>query len=299
MTGLQIEGVVKYRGGRQTVSNVSLSINAGERIALLGHNGAGKTTLLRMVLGLTQVDEGHISILGHQPGSLEAKRLTAYLPENVDFHRTLSAKEVLRHFARLKGDTNSRADDLLERVGLTADADRKIATFSKGMRQRLGLAQALLGRPTISLLDEPTSGLDPIARAEFYELIGELASAGGSVLISSHALTEMEASTDRIAILRAGKLVANDNIGALRRATRLPIRIRVAARTDSAEALIAQIGGRRVNGCSVELICDAEEKMAMLASVNSVQHLVEDIDIVPPDLDDLYRYFNDLKDNQL
>ncbi len=289
---LQIDGVIKYRDGRQTVTNVSLTVEAGERVALLGHNGAGKTTLLRLILGLTKIDGGQISIFGHPPGSIEARRLTAYLPENVDFHQSLSGKEVLRHLARLKGDRATRADDLLERVGLAADAERRISTYSKGMRQRLGLAQALLGDPRLSLLDEPTSGLDPIARWEFYELVGELAAGGGAVLLSSHALTEMEARTDRIAILRAGKLVANDTLESLRRSAGLPVRLRVAARPDRAEDLMANLGGCRINGRSVELACQADEKMALLSSINALPHLVEDIDIVPPGLDDLYRYFS-------
>ncbi len=292
MTVLSIDGAVKRRGDRQTIKDVSLTVQAGERVALLGHNGAGKTTLIQMILGLTAIDGGHITVAGHRPGSIEARRRTAFLPENVAFHRALTGKEQLRHFARLRGQPPSRADDLLERVGLADDADRRIATYSKGMGQRLGLAQALLAPPGLALLDEPTSGLDPIARWQFYALVEELAAAGGAVLLSSHALTELEARTDRIAILRAGSLVADGSLDALRRLAQLPIRLRIAARQQGTEALVAKIGGRPINGRAVELICSSDEKLERLAAVSAVRHLVEDVEIIPPGLDELYRHFS-------
>ena len=292
MTALTIDGAVKRRGDRTTIDDVSLAVAPGERVALLGHNGAGKTTLMQMVLGLTTTDGGRIDVAGHPPGSVEARRHTAFLPENVAFHRALTGKEQLRHFARLRGQPKSRADDLLERVGLTADADRRIATYSKGMGQRLGLAQALLAPPGLALLDEPTSGLDPVARWEFYALVEELTAAGGAVLLSSHALTELEARTDRIAILRAGRLVADDTLTNLRRIARLPTRLRVAARRDEAAVVVSTIGGTPINGHAVELTCDAEEKVEHLAAIAAIRHLIDDVEVIPPGLDDLYRHFS-------
>lgn len=292
MNALEIRGAVKRRGDRVAVAKIDLCVEAGERVALLGHNGAGKTTLMRMILGITNIDAGTISIFGEAPGTQAARRMTAYLPESVAFHPALSGREQLCHFARLRGEPSSRADDLLARVGLDQDADRRIRTYSKGMCQRLGLAQALLGRPRLALLDEPTSGLDPVARWQFYELVDELAGAGGAVLLSSHALTEMEAKTDRIAILRAGQLVANDSIEALRRAAGLPVRLRITSQPDHVESLITTLGGRRLNGRAIELQCSEVDKVDSLAAVSSVREFIEDIDIIPAGLDELYRHFS-------
>lgn len=292
MNALNIEGAVKWRGDRMAVAEIDLKIAAGERVALLGHNGAGKTTLMRLILGLTSLDAGSITLFGHVPGSGAARRITAYLPENIAFHPALSGREQLRHFARLRGETAARADDLLARVGLEKDADRRVRTYSKGMCQRLGLAQALLGEPRLTLFDEPTSGLDPVARWQFYDLIDEIAATGGTVLLSSHALTEMEAKTDRIAILRQGRLVANDRIEALRRKAGLPVTLRVKSRPGRVDGLLNRLGGRRLNGSAIELQCGASEKIDRLAAVHAVREMVEDIDIIPPDLDDLYRHYS-------
>ena len=292
MTALVLENVTKRRGDRAVVDGVSLTIQPGERVALLGHNGAGKTTLMRLALGLTPLDGGMIRIAGAAPGSMPALRDSAFLPENVVFHRALSGREQLRHFARLRGVAGGRADGLLETVGLAADAHRRIATYSKGMRQRLGLAQALLGRPRVILLDEPSSGLDPMARREFYDLIDALAADGVAVLVSSHALTELEARTDRIAILRAGRLVADDSLDALRRLACLPARMRILARPAEIHAVAAAVQARHINGRSVELWFDSRDKMALLTRVNGLGDVIEDVEITPPGLDDLYRHFS-------
>jgi Cu-processing system ATP-binding protein len=213
---LAVKAVSKTFSGLKAVDDVSFSLNPGERVALLGHNGAGKTTLFKIVLGFLKRDRGDISVLGAVPGSHAARAGTAYLPESVAFPASLSGKEVLTFYARLKGESPASALPLLDRVGLADAAKRRVGTYSKGMLQRLGLAQALIGRPRLILLDEPTTGLDPISRQNVYELIGEIAGNGTTVLLSSHALTELEARTDRILILSKGKLVADDILSRLR-----------------------------------------------------------------------------------
>ncbi len=163
------------------------------------------------------------------------------------------------------------------------------------MRQRLGLAQALLGEPRLLLLDEPTTGLDPSLRKEFYEIVARLRDTGVTTLIASHALTEIEARTDRIAILRQGEMVAAGTIDALRRSANLPVRIRLSVTPGRAAAVAEQIGREvrsvEVNGAHVDLACLNGEKMAVLQRLAEITGPVQDVDIRPPNLEDLYDHF--------
>ncbi|MDW4550736.1 ABC transporter ATP-binding protein [Defluviimonas sp. D31] len=288
---LSIAAATKERGSLRTLNAVSLDLRAGERVALLGHNGAGKTTLMKLILGLTPLSAGRITVDGAAPGSAYARAATAYLPEAVAFHKSLTGREQLALFARLAGVSTREVGPLLDRVGLADAADRRIGTWSKGMRQRLGLAQVLLGRPRVALLDEPTSGLDPISRHELYAIIDELAAEGAAVLIASHALTEVEARTDRIAILSRGDLVANDTLANLSRRAGLPTKLRIRALPGAADAIAGQTGGARVNGASVEILCAPERKMEELRRLSHLGDLVADIEMTPPGLEDLYRHY--------
>src|SRR6056297_157963 len=290
-TALAIAGVDKSFGRTQVLTGVMLDVEPGERVALLGHNGAGKSTLIKLILGLIRPGPGRIRVAGHAPGSAAARAATAYLPEQVAFHKSLTGREQLTMFARLAGEHPKTVAPLLERVGLAPAADHRIGTYSKGMRQRLGLAQALLGRRRVALLDEPTSGLDPISRHDLYAVIDEMAAQGTALLIASHALTELEARTDRIAIMARGRLVADDSLGNLARAAALPTRIRLTAREGAAEAVQAELGGQRINGRAVELHCTTEQKMAQLARISGLGEAVRDVEMVPPSLEDLYRHY--------
>ena len=289
---LRIENAGKSRGSLRVLDAIDLSAEPGQRIALLGHNGAGKSTLMKTVLGLTSLDDGQISIDGHAPGSAAARATTAYLPEAVAFHAAVSGREQLRLFARLAGCPLTQVDGFLDRVGLSDAADRRIGTYSKGMRQRLGLAQVLLGRPRLALLDEPTSGLDPISRHELYAIIDEMADQGIAVLIASHTLTEVEARTDRIAILRSGRLVADDTLDNLILRAGLPTRLRVKTAHDAADRIADETGGTRVNGVSVDLLCSPDRKMSELRRLSAMGEAVADIEMHPPRLEDLYRHFS-------
>ncbi|WP_170407297.1 ABC transporter ATP-binding protein [Ruegeria arenilitoris] len=286
---LTIETVCKDRGKTRVLSVISLTLEPGQRVALLGHNGAGKSTLIKSILGLTPIQAGTIRIGTAAPGSAQARRDTAYLPEAVSFHPALTGREQLTLFAKLSG-TRADVPALLDRVGLGDAMDRRIGAYSKGMRQRLGLAQVLLGQPKLALLDEPTSGLDPISRQDLYAIIDELAAQGTAVLIASHALTEVEARTDRIAIMRKGRMVADDTLANLSALAGLPIRLRVRARAN-ADALAAELGGNRVNGASVELLCSPADKMQALRRIAAMGDAVADVEMTPPKLEDLYRHY--------
>lgn len=289
---LTVENVCKNYGRQRVLQDVSLSVSAGERVALLGHNGAGKTTLIKLILGLTALSAGKIDVFGHPTGSDGARSTAAYLPEIVNFHAMLSGREQLRYLARLAGVAANEVDRVLENVGLAHAADKRIGTYSKGMRQRLGLAQVIMRRPQLALLDEPTSGLDPVSRRTFYDLVDELARAGTAVFVSSHALTELEARTDRIHIMSSGKLVAAGSLDALRREAGLPTRIMVKAVQEKADAVAARLGGERINCHSVQLTFEADEKLDRLSAIAGLERgLIEDVDLSPPSLEDLYQHF--------
>jgi len=274
------------------LTNVSIDVAPGEQVALLGHNGAGKTTLFRLILGFIKPTAGSISIAGFAPGSDGARRTVSYLPEQVAFPKMLTGREVVRFYAKLKGAAMGDVQSVLDKVELVEAADRRVDTYSKGMRQRLGLAQALVGKPDLLLLDEPTSGLDPLSRQHFYELIAEVARQGGAVLLSSHGLSELEAKTDRVAILRKGELVANGPLADLQQEANLPIRIRVRASANAVDKVHAEIGGGRINGASVELFCVRGDKMRILSQISGLGAQVEDVDVAAPTLDEVYRYFS-------
>ena len=289
---VDIRSVSKSFGDVHALDGVSLAIAPGETLALLGHNGAGKTTLFRILLGFIEPNSGEALIDGLKAGCRQARRLISYLPENVAFPKTLTGREVVAFYAQLKGAAASEANAALEQVGLGEAASRRCGTYSKGMRQRLGLAQAIVGNPRILLLDEPTSGLDPLSRNDFYQLIAGLAEQGTSVLLSSHGLSELEARASRVAILRQGHLVADGPLAMLQRDARLPIRIRVKTKPADAETLHREFGGRRINGASVEVTCEPDEKMAILAALHQRPGAIADIEVIPPSLDEVYRHYS-------
>ncbi|WP_299949161.1 ABC transporter ATP-binding protein [uncultured Ruegeria sp.] len=286
---LTIDHVSKDRGKTRVLDDITLSLAPGQRVALLGHNGAGKSTLIKSILGLIPIEGGTIWIGDASPGSAQARRETAYLPEAVSFHPALTGREQLTLFAQL---SSGKADvpGLLERVGLSDALDRRIGAYSKGMRQRLGLAQVLLGQPKVALLDEPTSGLDPISRQDLYAIIDELAGQGTAVLIASHALTEVEARTDRIAIMRKGRMVTDDTLTNLSALAGLPIRLKVRASANP-DALAAELGGSRINGASIEMLCTPKDKMEALRRIAGLGDAVADVEMTPPKLEDLYRHY--------
>ncbi len=291
---LSLQDVGRHFGRTVAVENVTLDLRPGERVALIGHNGAGKTTLMKLILGLISPTSGRLTVLGDQPGGDHARRHVAFLPESIAFHRSMTGREALALFARLKAVPRDEVAGLLAKVGLEAAADRRIHTYSKGMRQRLGLAQALLGRPRLLLLDEPTSGLDPDFRQTFYHMIDRLAAAGATILLSSHLLTELEARTDRIAIMRRGRLTAAGPLDRLRRDAALPVRIRVDVREVDRGRVAAALAGREINGQAVDLLVPADRKMAMLARIAGLGDVVRDVELVPPSLDDLYAHYSRL-----
>jgi len=199
------------RRKHEILKGITLNVEAGEIFGYLGPNGAGKTTTLKCLLGLIFPDKGDIKLLGHPHLSLRAKSRLGYLPENPYFYDYLSATEFLRYYSQLhqipKAEQGARIDGLLERVGLKEAAGLQLRKFSKGMLQRVGLAQALLHEPELVLLDEPLGGLDPLGRKEVRDIIVQLKEEGRTVFLSSHILQDIEMICDRVAIIVAGRIV--------------------------------------------------------------------------------------------
>lgn len=294
---IDLSGVSKSFGPIHAVRDVSFSLGEGEIVALVGHNGAGKTTLIKLMLGLIRPTAGTVRMLGEDPatGAAEVRTRLGYLPENVSFNPALTGTETLKFYAALKRTGREQIEGLLERVGLAGAAGRRVRTYSKGMRQRLGLAQALIGEPALLLLDEPTTGLDPALRQSFYETVQQLRNRGATVVLSSHALTELEERTDRVVIMNRGIMVANGSLDALRRIARLPTRIRLRMADGNREAVQALLDPQErwqtINGHVVEIEAGPERKMDLLRRATRADMAIEDIEVIPPTLDELYAHF--------
>jgi len=289
-TPVSLTNVSKLYGKQRAVDQVSLVLHPGECVVLAGHNGAGKSTLIKLILGLTRADGGQVHVLGHDAKSRAAaaqRRHIGYLPETVALHPSLSGAETLSYYARLKGLSTRGNADLLKRVGIAQAAKQRVGGYSKGMRQRLALAQALLGQPKILLLDEPTTGLDPASRLLFYEIVGELRHAGCAILLSTHALAELERQADRVIVMRRGQKIADGSLGDLRREAGLPVRIRISLDNDIVQ--VAE-GWQRLGPRRLERSCTEAEKLAVLREVQAMPGVV-DFELETPGLDEMYAQF--------
>jgi ABC-2 type transport system ATP-binding protein len=214
---VETHGLTKvYQRGVRALDGLDLTVGAGELVGFLGPNGAGKTTAVQLLIGAIRATSGNANVLGRPAGEPAARRWLGYLPEQFQFPGFLTPLDLLDFHGRLlnleRRDRQARARELLRLVGLEDVVKRPMKTFSKGMLQRVGLAQALLGRPTLLLLDEPTSGLDPVGTRNVRDLLLWLREQGVAVLLNSHLLSEVELVCDRVAILNRGRIVAEGPI---------------------------------------------------------------------------------------
>jgi ABC-2 type transport system ATP-binding protein len=220
---ISARGLTKRYGETVVVDAVDFDILKGETFGLLGPNGAGKTTTILMMLGLTEVSAGEVRVMGHDPmrEPLAVKRRVGYLPDAVGFYDNMTAAENLAYTARLMGlsrdERETRIAKALARVRLSDVADRLTATFSRGMRQRLGLAELMVKEAEIAILDEPTSGLDPQSTHEFLDMIGDLKRAGVTTLITSHLLDQVQRLCDRVALFQGGRILIMGTVPELAR----------------------------------------------------------------------------------
>jgi len=215
---IETKDLTKKYGDFVAVDSLNLAVKQGEVFGLLGPNGAGKTTTILMLLGLTEPTSGKVKVLGFNPARqpLSVKSRAGYIPDQVGFYDELTARENLVYIARLNGlsrqETKQRIDEALEKVGLTQVAEHSVKTFSRGMRQRLGVADVLIKNPQLIIMDEPTQGLDPELARDFLKLIRELADAGITILLSSHLLYQVQEVCDRVGLFHQGHMVLNGTV---------------------------------------------------------------------------------------
>lgn len=289
-------GVCRHFGPIRAVDGIDLTVAQGELFGLIGHNGAGKSTLFKMMLGLVPVTSGEILINGVRVDAGEfrvTRRQIGYLPENVVFYDNLTGLETLHFFARLKGVDPADATRVLDLVALTPAMHRRVREYSKGMRQRLGIAQALLGNPRLLFLDEPTTGLDPEAIRAFYVILQQLRSEGVTMVITSHILTEIQERVDRLAIMADGKVRAAGTVRALREQQNLPLRVTVYADPADFDTVRRVLCPQAVLAMEehqdrLTLQCRRETKMAVLAALTGLGEIVRDVTVREPSLEDLF-----------
>ena len=242
------------RRGVQAVRDLNLQVAAGQIYGLLGPNGSGKSTTLKVILGLVSPTRGRSEIFGRSSDSVESRESVGFLPENPYFPKYLTGEETLRFYGRLCGlrgaPLRNRIAELLETVRLTNAKDRRLRTYSKGMLQRIGLAQALIGKPRLVVLDEPTAGVDPAGAVEIRDLILRLKSDGITVLLSSHLLAQVQEICDRVGILANGVLVREgplDELLGVKTQTEMVFENATAEMLDAIEAAAVAAGARVVD----------------------------------------------------
>jgi Cu-processing system ATP-binding protein len=291
-----LEQVNKNYQQLAALRNINLKLAAGEVLGLFGHNGAGKTTMMKLILGIIKAGSGKVSVFGVDPQNKKAwnsRKKIGYLPENVSFYEQLTGFEVLTYFARLKSADKKQVPQLLEKVGLSFAENRPVKTYSKGMRQRLGLAQAFLGDPKLLLLDEPTVGLDPTATKEFYTSVDQLKSNGASILLCSHILPGIEQHIDRAMILSGGKSVAIGTLSTLRDIAQLPVSIKTQGINDALQ------DNKNLAPFMVspnQLHVPESEKINVIRELMTFKNMT-DLQVETPTLAQIYQYF--LENNKI
>jgi ABC-2 type transport system ATP-binding protein len=281
------QGLTKHYGSVAALNDVSLDVEAGEIFGFLGPNGAGKSTMIRTLLGFLHPTAGRASVLGMDvvTQSVEIRALTGYLPGGIALYGSMTGEQVLDYLARLQGRTAYRRDDLIERLQLSqVDLRRRVRDYSRGMRQKIGVIQALQHDPELAILDEPTEGLDPLMQQAFYGILGDLRAEGRTIFFSSHVLSEVERVCDRVGIIRHGNLMAVHQVRELlaRRRRRVSIQWRGAAPDpDTLPGLIdVTVDGDRLFGT---LHGDVSEFVRSVASPS-----LEDLTIEPASLEEAF-----------
>jgi ABC-2 type transport system ATP-binding protein len=305
---IESRGLTKRYGAFLAVDRLDLCLEEGTVFGLLGPNGSGKTTTILMLMGLTELTAGSVRVLGLDPARqpLEVKRAVGYLPDAVGFYDHLTARENLRYSGKLAGlrgaALEARIGAVLGRVRLSEAADQRVKVFSRGMRQRLGLAEVLLKEPRVAILDEPTSGLDPQSTGEFLDMIRGLKADGITVLLSSHLLEQVQAVCDRVGLFHRGRMELEGTVDELARRVLgggYRITLQAAGGTGVAQALRAIPGVTRVEeGAHAQFHVTAERDVrpAVPATVHAAGATLLALGMHMPTLNDVYaHHFRELR----
>lgn len=298
MAVLTLEHVSKTINRRPIIEDLSMQVEPGEVYGFLGPNGAGKTTTIRMIVGLSRPNQGQVKILGHdvQTDRRQALSYVGAIVENPEMYSYMSGRENLKHFARLSGieQMNVRVDEVAEMVGLRTRLNEKVKRYSLGMRQRLGVAQALLAKPKLLVLDEPTNGLDPAGIREFREMMRNLALSGMSVFVSSHLLSEIQMMCDRVGVIKDGKMVVERSIHDLVTSGSDTVRLRVgdalAAKRVLDEDKWALVG---VPGETMEVVASAQRIPALIRTLVAANVDVYAVEPVQETLEEAFLQLTD------
>lgn len=273
---IEVENLTKNFNSFKAVDNLSLSVKKGEVFGFLGPNGAGKTTTIKAILGLISHDQGIIKINGKNLSidGKDIKKDIGYLPENVAFYNNLTALQNLEFYAELKNFDKKECSKLITDIGLGEDINKKVGQFSKGMKQRLGMARAMLGNPSLMILDEPAGGLDPHGVKLIRDKIKKLNEKGVTFFISSHILSEIQSICSQVGIIKKGVLVAQDSVSALSEKSKIKPKIFIEVKNinEDIKKTIKKIKGINnveVRGNVIEVSCDLELRSKIITEITN------------------------------
>ncbi len=293
---LKLENVSKSYEQIDALNTVSLEVKEGEVLGLVGPNGSGKSTMLKIMLGIIRPTSGKVLINGEELSGkkwIEFKKSVGYMPERVSFYDNLTGKETLQLFARVKGGELSNIKDVLGRLLPEDVLLRKVGGYSKGMRQRLNLAQALVNEPGFLVLDEPTSGLDPVGTKQFYDILEEVKERKKlTAILSSHILAEIEDKTDRVAVMKNGSLKAVGRLEELCEGMNMPLRlyITIKRKDECLEKVLMKEGAVELGYKNGYLLASIprENKLELIAAIMEEKDRFTDISIREPSLEEVF-----------